>query len=71
MAHFPDTYTAATLTEALSFKTQQGTRGPVVEAGTEIKVRYNERNGCFDARASVNGKSVHRADIPPRCFKWI
>ena len=71
MAYFPSTNTLATLTEALSFKTQQGTRGPVLEAGTEIFVRYNERNGCFDARATVNGQSVHRADIPSRCFQWV
>lgn len=68
--YFPNTNTPATLTEALSFKTQQGTRGPVLEAGTEIKVRYDEHNGCFNASAVHEGKAVVRKDIPIRAFNW-
>jgi hypothetical protein len=70
MAYFPNTPTAAKLTEDLSFKTQQGTRGPVVKAGTDIKVRYNEREGYFTATAVVDGKPVTRKDIPLRAFDW-
>lgn len=70
MGYFPNTNTPAILTEALSFKTQQGTRGPVVPAGTEIKVRYDERNGVFNASAVIDGKAVVRKDIPLRTFEW-
>lgn len=70
MAYFPTTNTEAVLTEDLSFKTQQGTRGPVVKAGTTIKVRYDEKNGCFNASAVIDGKAVVRKDIPLRAFNW-
>jgi hypothetical protein len=70
VAHFPNTYTPAILSEALSFKTQQGTRGPVLPEGTEVKVRYDEQNGCFNASAVHEGKAVVRKDIPLRSFNW-
>lgn len=70
MGYFPNTNTPATLNEATSFKTQQGTRGPVVPAGADIKVRYDEHNGCFNASTVIDGKPVYRKDIAPRLFTW-
>ena len=68
--YFPNTSTPAILTEDVYFKTQQGTKGPQLVKGTEVKVRYDERNGCFNASAVVNGQAVVRKDIPTRAFNW-
>lgn len=68
--YFPNVNTPAILTEDVSFKTQQGTRGPVLVAGTEVKVRYDEHNGCFNASAVYEGKAVVRKDIRTRAFNW-
>lgn len=62
----------AKLTKALVFKTQQGLAGPAVQPGSQIIVRYDEHNGCYNARHTLEGgKVVYRKDIPLHAFEYV
>jgi hypothetical protein len=61
----------AKLTKALVFTTQQGLRGPVLEAGTIIDIRYDDFNGCYVASARHDHRPVIRRDIPLHAFEYV
>lgn len=61
----------AKLTKTLVFTTQQGLRGPAVEAGTDIIIRYDAQNGCYNARTTRDGKTLYRKDIPLHAFEYV
>lgn len=61
----------AKLTKALVFKTQQGLAGPAVEAGSQVIIRYDQQNGCYNARTTRDGKTFYRKDIPLHAFEYV
>ncbi|UDL16719.1 hypothetical protein SEA_ATUIN_326 [Arthrobacter phage Atuin] len=70
--YFPPTYEAATLTRELVFKHQTGapSRAKNLIRGSQIRVRYNEHAGRFDAVATLDGQPMVKQDIPVSAFEW-
>lgn len=70
--YFPTNSTPATLTRELTFSHQTGarSRAKTLFVGSQIKVRYNEREGRFDATAVLDGQPMVRKDIPVSAFQF-
>ena len=70
--YFPTTSTPATLTRELVFGHQTGarSRAKTLIVGSQIRVRYNEREGRFDATAVLDGEPMVRKDIPINAFEF-
>lgn len=69
---FPDTYQPATLTREVTFGHQSGarSRSKVLLKGSQIRVRYNEREGRFDATAVLDDQPMVKKDLNPNWFEF-
>lgn len=63
-------YFEATLTRSLVFKSA-GSPNRAMEAGTVIRVRYNEGMGRYDAVVTAHGSRYDRLDIPRSAFEAV
>jgi hypothetical protein len=67
---FPATYEPATLTRDVTFGHQSGarSRSKVLYRGSQVRVRYNEREGRFDASAVLDDQPMVKKDLNPNAF---
>lgn len=62
------TYFKAKLTRPLAFRCA-GARSETFEIGEAVLVRYNDREGRYDATKSMDGLRYDRLDIPRSAFE--
>lgn len=70
--YFPPTYEPATLTRDVTFGHQSGarSRAKTLIKGSQVRVRYNEREGRFDATAVLDDQPMVKKDLNPNAFQF-